>query len=99
MLRPQWRWFLALLGLSGLFAWTVVRPPDIPFERRTIDLGVNETCAIADVDGDGRPDIISGENWYQAPGAIQHRFRDLNFANNYIDNFTDLAIDVNSDGQ
>ena len=95
----HWSWFLALLGLSGLCAWTVVRPPDILFERHTIDLGVNETCAITDVDGDGRLDIVSGENWYQGPGAIKHRFRDLNFANNYIDNFTDLAIDVDADGQ
>ena len=27
-----------------------------------------------------------------------HRFRDLGFNNNYIDNFSDLAVDVNGDG-
>ncbi len=39
------------------------RGPEIPFERKTIDLGVSETCAIADFNNDGRPDIFSGEAW------------------------------------
>jgi hypothetical protein len=75
------------------------RPADIPFEKHTLDLGASETCAIADVSGDGRPDIISGENWYEAPRWKRHAFRELNFSNNYIDNFSDLPLDVNNDGR
>ena len=82
---------LAMLGAG--------RPVDIAFEKRALDLGANETCAIADVNGDGRLDIISGENWFEAPQWTRHHFRDLPFTNNYIDDFSDLAIDVNNDGR
>jgi hypothetical protein len=80
-------------------ALSASRPSDIPFERHTLDLGANETCAIVDVNGDKRLDIIAGENWYENPTWTKHRFRDLNFSNNYIDNFSDLVLDVNKDGR
>src|SRR5262245_7692665 len=78
--------------------FSAIRPDDIPFTRHTIDLGVSETCAIADVNHDGKPDIISGENWFEGPAWKAHRFRRLSFSNQYLDNFTDLALDVNNDG-
>jgi hypothetical protein len=91
--------------LAALFALQLSsRPPDIPFRIHTIDLGASETAAIADVNRDNRLDIISGEYWYEAPvlgsqkGWTKHRFRDLGFSNQYIDNFSDLAIDVDGDG-
>ena len=84
--------------LLSLLAWTRGRPEDIPFAKHTLDLGANETCAFADVNGDGRLDIISGENWFEAPKWIRHKFRELPFTQNYIDNFSDLPIDVNGDG-
>jgi FG-GAP-like repeat len=74
------------------------RPPDIPFRIHPIDLGASETAAVADVNKDGRLDIVSGEHWYQAPGWTKHRFRELGFSNQYIDNFSDLALDVDADG-
>ena len=43
------------------------RPPDIPFKIQPIDLGASETAAVADVNRDGRLDVISGEHWYEAP--------------------------------
>ena len=83
--------FLAAVGR------TVVRPDDIPFRKHTVDLGVNETCAFADMNGDGNVDIVSGENWFAGPAWIRHRFRSVSFTNNYLDNFTDLPVDVNGD--
>ncbi|HVT95117.1 MAG TPA: VCBS repeat-containing protein [Bryobacteraceae bacterium] len=79
--------------------WAAVRPPDIPFEKHTLDLGANETCAVADINGDGKVDIVSGENWYEAPTWKKHHFRDLPYSNYYIDNFSDLPLDVNGDGR
>ena len=89
----------ACLCLAGVLAWTATRPADIPFEKHTLDLGANESCAIADINGDGRPDIVSGENWYEGPHWIKHKFRSLPYTNNYIDNFSDLPLDVNGDGR
>lgn len=87
--------FLPLLMTA---AFAASRPPDIPFEKITLDLGSNETCAFADMNKDGKLDIISGENWYEAPTWKKHHFRDLPFGNNYIDAFSDLPMDVNGDG-
>ena len=75
------------------------RPDEIPFAKHTIDLGASETAAFADINNDGRLDIVSGEYWYEAPSWTRHRFRQLDYTNNYIDNFSDLPVDVNGDGR
>jgi hypothetical protein len=87
-----------LVLLCATVAWTLTRPDDIPFEKHTLDLGASEAAAIADINGDGKPDVVSGENWYEAPGWLKHKFRTLNFQDNYVDDFSDLPLDVNNDG-
>ena len=66
-----------LLALSGVLMPAEPRPPDIHFRPRMIDPGASETAAVADVNRDGRLDIVSGESWYEAPGWAPHRFREL----------------------
>jgi len=87
---------IVVLALTVLPAPT--RSPDIAFKALMLDNGASETAAVADINKDGRLDIVSGENWYQAPTWTKHKFRELNFTNNYYDNFSDLPVDVNSDG-
>ena len=68
----------ALLVLCVTFpVRSASRPEEIPFEKHTLDLGATETAAIADINGDGRLDIVSGENWYEAPHWTKHHFRDI----------------------
>jgi hypothetical protein len=74
------------------------RPADIPFEKTTLDLGASETAAIADLNGDGKPDIMAGDTWYASPKWTPHKFRELGYSNNYIDNFSDLVFDADGDG-
>ena len=74
------------------------RPADVPYQARAIDGGASETAAVADVNRDGRLDIISGEFWYEAPAWTPHRFRELEFTQQYIDDFSDLPVDVDGDG-
>jgi hypothetical protein len=77
----------------------VTRPADIPFEKHTIDLGSSETAVVCDINGDGKLDIVSGENWYEAPHWTKHHFRDIYYTNNYIDDLTTLPLDVDEDGR
>jgi hypothetical protein len=54
--------------------------------------------AVADINNDGLFDIVSSEAWYEAPNWQKHHIRDIDYANGYIDNFSDLPIDVDGDG-
>lgn len=90
--------FLVLGGASWL-AYSFGRGADIPFKKHEIDLGANEPVTFADVNGDGKLDMVSGENWFEAPSWKKHKFRELFYSNNYIDDFSDHAIDVNGDGR
>ena len=92
-----------IVGLLSFFAiaaiaWNASRPPEIAFEKHTIDLGASETCAFADIDRDGKLDIVSGENWYQGPAWTKHPFRSIEYGRNATEDLTDLALDVNGDG-
>jgi len=97
-MKLDWRVVTLATSVLTLAAWAASRPDEILFERHMIDPGASETAAAIDVNGDGKPDIVSGEYWYQAPGWTPHRFREIAYTNNYIDDFSDLPVDVNDDG-
>jgi hypothetical protein len=82
----------------SLPAQVQTRPGEIPFVKHTIDLGSSEVAVFADIDGDGKLDIVSGENWFEAPSWTKHRFRDILYTNNYIDDLSTLPLDVDGDG-
>jgi len=88
----------ACLFLLGAAGGGSSRPADIAFHVSMIDPGYNETAAVADLNHDGRLDIVSGESWYEAPNWTKHPLRQIDFLNSYIDNFSDLPIDVDGDG-
>jgi len=83
---------------AALLGWAASRPREIPFERHLIDLGAYETSAIGDINHDGRPDIVSGENWYEGPNWVQHNFRSIEYGRNATEDLSDLLMDVNGDG-
>ena len=91
---------LLSLGLCCAMAGATVvtRPPEIPFVKHTIDLGSSESAALCDINGDGKLDIVSGENWYEAPKWTKHHFRDIYYTNNYIDDLSTVPLDVDGDG-
>lgn len=78
----------------------------IPFRKHIIDLGLAESVTVVDMNGDGRLDIICGESWYElgppesgrGPRFIKHRFRDLPYTDFYLEDLSDLALDINGDG-
>ena len=92
----MWKLFSVVMLASLLLAGS--RSPDISYKKHAIDPGASEACAFADMNGDGKLDLVSGEYWYEAPKWIKHKFRELPFQNNYIDDFSDLPMDVDMDG-
>jgi FG-GAP-like repeat len=88
----------SLLVSCSIAAFVLTRPPEVPFVKHTLDLGSSESAAIADINGDGKLDIVSGENWYENPTWKQQHFRDIFYTNNYIDDLSTVPLDINGDG-
>jgi FG-GAP-like repeat/FG-GAP repeat len=91
---------LAIVGFTGatLAVWAASRPAEVWFQSHMIDPGAYETCAIGDINRDGHPDIVSGENWYEGPQWIKHNFRSIEYFRNATEDLTDLLLDINGDG-
>jgi hypothetical protein len=68
------------------------------FRKHQLDSGANESTTVADVNKDGKLDIIAGENWYEAPQWKKHPMREIPFISGYIDDLSNFALDVNADG-
>jgi hypothetical protein len=89
---------LALGATRGTGSAQGSRPADIAFRMHMVDPGFSESIAVADFNRDGRLDLLSAEHWYEAPSWTKRKIRDIPFNGSYIDNFSDLPIDVDGDG-
>ena len=66
-------------------------------EQLTLD--ANEGCAIGDINGDGKPDVIAGRNWFAAPDFKPRPLRIIEDWNGYVQSNGDFLMDVNADGR
>ncbi len=65
-------------------------------KQLTVD--ANEGIDLADVDKDGKLDIIAGRNWYAAPDFTPRPLRAIKDWNGYVQSNGDFAYDVDADG-
>jgi hypothetical protein len=71
----------------------------VKFSKRCLFLDMNEGCAVADVNKDGKPDVIAGEHWYAAPNFIPRPLRRIDDAwPDTLASTGDHPYDVDGDG-
>jgi hypothetical protein len=86
----------AVCGAGGVAA---EGPKDLKFSSRCLMVCPNEGSAVADVNRDGKLDIIAGTHWFEAPDYIPHPVRDIpQVMTEFFANNGDLAYDVDGDG-
>src|SRR5262245_59875924 len=79
------------------------KKPAITWKKTVLDKKFSsEGVTIADVNKDGKMDIITGEAWYEAPTWKMHPIRPLgdygDGARGYSQSFACWAEDINGDG-
>ncbi len=97
------RYLFALL-LAGLAVPAIAAdPPKISWKKTVIDRAFrSEGVAVADVNKDGKKDIITGEFWYEAPDWTPHETQKPGSygtgEGGYSHVFAVFADDINGDG-
>jgi len=87
--------------LAALVALTVA-PPTVSFRKTVLDKEFrSEGACVADVNRDGRLDIIAGDMWFEAPSWVPHEIAKpakYDGATGYSECFATFAADLNKDG-
>ena len=90
------RSLLLVFGLAGALA---AQPP-LRFKKQILSNERYESVGAFDVNGDGRPDLVSGAWWYEGPGfSVRHKIGTIRADGDYFDDFSTIPMDVNGDGR
>src|SRR5258708_28824768 len=72
----------------------------LQFRKVIISAERFESAGVFDVNGDGIPDIVSGEFWYEGPHfKKQYRLCHLASHGDYFDDFCTIPMDINGNGR
>lgn len=71
----------------------------VRFDIRLLAVDGNEGCDIADIDGDGKLDVVAGRNWYRNGQWVPRPVRIIEDNNGYARSNGEWAYDVNGDGR
>ncbi len=73
-------------------------PDSVKWTIRALTVDSNEGIDLADINRDGRLDVVAGRNWYAAPDFIPRPVRLIDDWSGYVLSNGDFAYDVNRDG-
>lgn len=75
---------------------------DVKFKKSHLwDEFYTEAATVADVNKDGKMDILAGARWFEAPDWKAHdiwKHKKFDYTKGYADSFLNFAQDVNEDG-
>lgn len=93
---------VVLFAGRQLVASSVSTPHEVTFKKIVLDREFrSEGVAVADVNKDGKPDVLAGNLWYEAPNWTLHEIAPpgkFDAAKGYSNSFVNFAMDVNHDG-
>jgi len=94
--------FLSVTTLLVLLAGSIKLSAGETWQRQELDSAFrSEGSAAADVNKDGKMDVIAGDVWYEAPDWKMHEVRKPGkfvAGVGYSDSFCNFAYDINQDG-
>jgi len=81
-------------------------PGDVPqttYSIHRLSADHAEGITTLDMNGDGRPDILSGAYWYENPGPQggewkRHQYRTVDIVGEFVSDCGEWVVDVNHDG-
>ncbi|NHE58997.1 FG-GAP repeat domain-containing protein [Cyclobacterium plantarum] len=77
----------------------ISEPKPLVFEKQLIAMESAESVGVFDVNGDGKPDLVSGSYWYEGPEFTKrHLIGQVKRVSEYFDDFSTIPMDVNGDG-
>jgi len=98
MLRRMRYWLWAAVLLAGSASAADDEGRSLRFVRRLLFVGPYENATVADLDRDGRLDIVSGAYWFRAPDFVPRAFRPNHLASDYLHENSVHVHDVDRDG-
>lgn len=72
----------------------------VHFKKVKVSSETYESVGVFEVNGDGKPDLVSGAFWYEGPDYVQRHFiSEVKRVDEYWDEFMHIPMDVNGDGK
>jgi len=87
-----------VLAVGALGASITLAADPVRFEIKKLHEDLNEGCAIADFNRDGKPDVSAGRFWYAGPDFEKKPLRKIDDWNGYVQSNGEHAVDVDGDG-
>jgi len=92
-----------LMVVAAVLACLAISLPtgaaDLLFRRHELNAtSAYPSCAVMDVNRDGKADIVCGGFWYEAPNWQRRFLRDVEMIGGRYDDYSNLPLDANGDG-
>ncbi len=92
----------AVIHQPGLIPTSAGAPREVRFTKTVLDREFrSEGVSVADVNRDGKPDVMAGSLWYEAPNWTPREIlppKPFDAAKGYSNCFVSFAADINRDG-